>query len=97
MFRIAGKALFAVLLAGGAAPAIAADDYEPPVEVPEVVGGWYIRGYIGMSNQFFDGLESELCSPRALLFRLADEGGFSWSRSSAAAWATSSMTIFAAI
>ena len=74
MFRIAGKTLFAVLLAGGTAPAIAADYYEPPVEVP-VVGGWYIRGHIGMSNQFFDGLELDLFDT-ASEFGWHDEGGF---------------------
>ena len=39
-------------------------------------GGWYIRGHIGMSNQFYDGLESDLF---ALPFGFGwyDEGGFS--------------------
>ena len=49
----------AALLAGVAGPALAADYIEEPIEVV-AVGGWYIRGYIGMSNQFFDGLESDL-------------------------------------
>jgi opacity protein-like surface antigen len=77
MYGFARNALFAVLLAGVAGPALAADYIEEPIEVvPEVVGGWYIRGHIGMSNQFFDGLESDL-------FDLPDdhgwydEGGFS--------------------
>ena len=77
MFDIARKALFAALLAGVAMPAIAADFYEPVEEVvPVAVGGWYIRGHIGMSNQFFDGLESDLF---AIPFEFGwyDEGGFS--------------------
>src|SRR5687768_13152357 len=70
MYGIARNALFAVLLAGVAGPALAADYIEEPIEVvPEVVGGWYIRGYIGMSNQFFDGLESDL-------FDIPDEFGW---------------------
>jgi opacity protein-like surface antigen len=60
MHGFARKALFAALVAGAAGPAFAADLYEPIEVVPEVVGGWYIRGHIGMSNQFFDGLESDL-------------------------------------
>lgn len=52
MSKFAKKALFAVLLAGVAGPALAADPYYPPAEPapPQVVyedesyGGWYIRG-----------------------------------------------------
>jgi opacity protein-like surface antigen len=75
MYGIARNALFAVLLAGAAGPALAADYIEEPVEVV-AVGGWYIRGYIGMSNQFFDGLESDLFDipPE---FGWYDDGGFS--------------------
>lgn len=77
MFDFARKALFAALLAGVAGPAIAADYYEPPVDIPPppVVGGWYLRGHIGMSNQFYDGLESDLFS---IPFDTGwyDDGGF---------------------
>jgi opacity protein-like surface antigen len=76
MYGIARNALFAVLLAGVAGPAMAADYIEEPIEVvPEVVGGWYIRGHIGMSNQFFDGLESDLFDIPAE-FGWYDEGEF---------------------
>jgi opacity protein-like surface antigen len=77
MYGIARNALFAVLLAGVAGPALAADYIEEPIEVvPEVVGGWYIRGYLGMSNQFFDGLESDLFETTGE-FGWYDDGGFS--------------------
>jgi opacity protein-like surface antigen len=77
MYGFARNALFAVLLAGVAGPALAADYIEEPIEVvPEVVGGWYIRGHLGMSNQFFDGLESELFDA-PFEFGWFDEGDFS--------------------
>ena len=77
MYGLARKILVAALLAGVAGPALAADYIEPPIEVvPEVVGGWYIRGHIGMINQFFDGLESELFDT-ALAHGWYDDGGFS--------------------
>ena len=76
-----GKKVFAVMvLAGLAAPVMAADLYEPPViEVPEpVYGGWYIRGHIGMSNQDFYGLDSDLFDSVAILdYGWHDDGGFS--------------------
>ncbi len=75
MFDFARKALFATLLATVAMPAIAADYYEPPVEEVPVYGGWYIRGHIGMSNQFFDQLELDLFDT-ALDHGWYDEGGF---------------------
>lgn len=75
MRELAKKALVAVLLAGVAGPALAADLIEEPI-VPEVYGGWYIRGHIGMSNQFFDELDSDLFSiPFA--HGWYDDGGFS--------------------
>lgn len=75
MYGFARKALLAALVAGVTGPAFAADLYEPIEVVPEVVGGWYIRGHIGMSNQFFDGLESDLFDT-ALNHGWYDEGGF---------------------
>lgn len=79
MFVFARKALFVALLAGVAGPAFAADYYEPqPEVVPEIVGGWYIRGHIGMSNQEFDGLESSLYGASSIIdYGWHDEGGFS--------------------
>lgn len=75
MYGFVKKSLFAALVVGTAGPALAADYIEEPIEVV-AVGGWYIRGYLGMSNQFFDGLESELFSiPDA--FGWNDDGGFS--------------------
>lgn len=75
MFRFAKTTLIAALLAGTAGSALAADIIEEPIEVV-AFGGWYIRGYIGMSNQFYDGLESELFAlPSG--FGWYDEGGFS--------------------
>jgi opacity protein-like surface antigen len=61
MLRLAKPILLgAALMAGVAAPASAADLYEPPViELPPPVrsyGGWYIRGHIGMSNQRVDSI-----------------------------------------
>jgi opacity protein-like surface antigen len=76
MYGFARNALFAALLAGVAGPALAADYIEEPIEVPVEVGGWYIRGYIGMSNQFFDGLESNLFD-LPFEFGWYDDGGFS--------------------
>lgn len=76
MYRFVRKTLLATLVAGVAGPAFAADLYEPVEVIPEVVGGWYIRGHIGMSNQFFDGLESDLFDT-ADSFGWYDEGGFS--------------------
>ncbi len=76
MYRFVKRALFAALLAGAAGPAYSADIIEEPVIVPVVVGGWYIRGDIGMSNQFYDGLESDLFS-LPFAFGWYDDGGFS--------------------
>ena len=79
MHNIGMKALAATLLAGVAAPALAADPVDPVVEVIDqtavIGGGWYLRGHIGMSNQRIDGLESDLYAfPDAHGF--LDEGGF---------------------
>ena len=63
MSRLAKPILLgAALMAGVGAPAMAADFYEPAPPVyyePEpkpAIGGWYIRGHIGMSNQRVDGI-----------------------------------------
>lgn len=63
MFRFSRKALIAVMATGLAAPALAADLYEPPVEeAPPVIqevqyGGWYIRGDLGYHKSKFLGAE----------------------------------------
>ncbi len=80
MFNFEKKALLVALLAGMAGPAMAADYYEPPVDIPPppVVGGWYIRGHIGMSNQYSDELTSSLYSePSILDYGWHDSGDFS--------------------
>lgn len=54
MSGTAKRAFLAALMAGIAAPALAADLIEAPAVVPVVqdpFGGWYLRGHIGMSNQ----------------------------------------------
>lgn len=78
MHDYAKKVLAAMIVAGAASPAMAADLYVPPVvEVPVVIGGWYLRGHIGMSNQYFDGLDSSLYdNPTITDFGWHDDGGF---------------------
>lgn len=79
MTPLLGVALAAVV----AGPALAADFYEPPVvEAPPVyhkpvaVGGWYIRGHLGMSNQQYKGLYNVLFDTVDNL-EFLDKGGFS--------------------
>lgn len=78
MNRFALKIVMGALLAGAAIPAYAADILvEEPVEVvPVAAGGWYMRGYIGMSNQYFDQLSSDLYDV-PFEFSWIDEGSFS--------------------
>jgi opacity protein-like surface antigen len=70
----------ALMLAGLAAPAVAADLYEAPVvEAPVAipqVGGWYLRGYVGMSNQDYDGLDYEYFDEPGFTQTWLDDGGF---------------------
>lgn len=74
MYRFARMTFVAGLFAGAAGPSVAADLYVEPVVEP-VVGAWYLRGYLGMSNQFYEGLESDLFDiPFA--HGWYDEGGF---------------------
>lgn len=80
MFNLAKPAfLSAALLAGAAAPAFAADFYEPPpVEIPPPpieYGGWYLRGHVGMSNQRVDEIYNELFENAATV-EFLDDGGF---------------------
>lgn len=65
MSRPAAAILFTALVACVSLPAQAADLYQPPViyepPPPKVqVGGWYLRGYIGMTNQRVDKLDNVL-------------------------------------
>jgi opacity protein-like surface antigen len=79
---IAGAALISV----AAMPADAADIiYDPPVykyEPPEPVsyGGWYLRGYVGLTNQRYRGLDSDalrlVIEDPARDFRWLDRGTF---------------------
>lgn len=64
MFYFTRTALVAVMAAGMAVPALAADLYEPPiVEAPPPViqdvqyGGWYIRGDLGYHKSKFQGAD----------------------------------------
>jgi opacity protein-like surface antigen len=72
--------LAALMATGAAAPAVAADLIEPPVvEVapPPVIGGWYIRGYLGMTNQRLGELRTDLYDdPGIEAHGWHDKGGF---------------------
>ncbi|WP_104664489.1 outer membrane protein [Ensifer adhaerens] len=59
----------------GGIPAAAADLYVEPDPVVVPVGGWYLRGYLGMSNQRLGSLENADFS-LAPFHELVDEGGF---------------------
>lgn len=69
-----------LVLAGFSVPATAADLYEPtpyvaPTPVPSV-GGWYIRGHLGMSNQHFDRLEYQYFDVPGFTQNWLDDGDF---------------------
>jgi len=69
----------AFALAAPGTAAIAADMPEPPVFEPPPVayGGWYLRGYIGMTNQDFGGMEHPAFSdPDLDYFEWINEGEF---------------------
>jgi opacity protein-like surface antigen len=74
MFYFKRAALAAAMATTLAAPALAADLYEPPVEeAPAVIqdvqyGGWYIRGDLGYHKSDFRGADyitygAENCGP----------------------------------
>lgn len=79
MHNFGTKAFVAALLLGVAAPAFAADPVEPVIEVEQPsYGGWYLRGNIGMSNQFLDRLESAAFqNPGIIDHTWLDKGDFS--------------------
>lgn len=61
MFNLSKTAIAACALAATALPALAADiPYEPVPVPPAVLGGWYLRGDIGFSNQEVDELDNVL-------------------------------------
>ena len=62
MFNLSKTAIAACALAAIATPAMAADliPYEPVPVPPAVLGGWYLRGDIGYSNQQVDSLYNVL-------------------------------------
>ncbi|PSJ62433.1 outer membrane protein [Pseudaminobacter soli (ex Li et al. 2025)] len=69
----------AALMAGGmSVPAMAADLVEQPVVVAPAIGAWYIRGYLGMTNQRLGELRSDLYNdPTIVAYGWHDKGGFS--------------------
>lgn len=72
-------ALAALLMASVSIPAMAADLYVPPEEpvVVPVVGGWYIRGFLGMTNQRLGELRTDLYNDPDIEARgWHDKGGF---------------------
>jgi len=59
------------LVSSGALAADLSAPYQPPVDS----GGWYLRGYIGQSNQFLDSI-SHPSFATAQQFTFLDKGGF---------------------
>lgn len=75
MRKFLGSAVAALIVSSSAG---AADLYTPPPPVDPgvpVVGGWYLRGYLGMSNQRLGHLDQELFHTLEV-HDLVDEGGF---------------------
>ena len=73
--RIFGLAGAAALLSTAT---LAADLPPPPAPMPPVVvqaGGWYLRGFVGMSNQFINDI-SHPSFATAQRFEFLDKGGF---------------------
>ncbi len=60
-----------VLVSSGALAADLAAPYQPPVDS----GGWYLRGFIGQSNQFLNNI-SHPAFATAQQFTFLDKGGF---------------------
>jgi len=76
----------AVLISVASLPANAADivdaQFDPVVyDPPVIVGGWYLRGYIGMTNQRHKGLDSlaiqNALNTPAMEYQWLDRGSFS--------------------
>jgi opacity protein-like surface antigen len=69
--------LITVAALATAVPVFAADLYDPQPPPPPVVpfGGWYLRGDLGMSSQYFSGLNHELFKA-VDIHDFPDKGGF---------------------
>jgi opacity protein-like surface antigen len=76
MRKFLKPALAALMASGMSVPAIAADLVEQPVVVAPVIGGWYLRGYLGMTNQRLGELRSDLYD-YTQAYGWHDKGGFS--------------------
>jgi opacity protein-like surface antigen len=76
--RIVAIAIAAGLCGGGLSGAAFAADLDPYVEpVPLAVGGWYLRGAIGMSNQRLDSLEYQYFEAPGYATEWINKGDFS--------------------
>jgi opacity protein-like surface antigen len=77
MQKFLKPALAALMMAGLSAPVMAADLIEPVVEAPPVIGAWYIRGFLGMTNQRLGDLRTDLYNDPAMVAHgWNDKGGF---------------------
>lgn len=74
------SAVVAALATAGILPAHAADLIDPPVieyeDPAPAIGGWYLRGYLGMTNQNFKGLDYEYFDAPGWEQTWPDKGGF---------------------
>jgi opacity protein-like surface antigen len=76
--RILAVMVAAGLSVGGLSGAAVAADLEPYVEpVPLAVGGWYLRGAIGMSNQQLGDLDYEYFNEPGYVTDWMNDGDFS--------------------
>lgn len=77
--RFLGAGLVAVIAGGVPLAALAADlpvIYPEPTPVYKPVGGWYLRGSLGMSNQRLDRLDYQYFDEPGFEHSWLDEGGF---------------------
>jgi len=72
MFALAGAA---ALVSSGALAADLPSPFQPPMPAPVESGGWYLRGYIGQSNQYLNEI-SHPAFATAQEFTFLDKGGF---------------------
>ncbi len=81
MMKYTHCALAGVILTASATQAFSADIIDPvvidPAPAAVAVGGWYLRGYLGMTNQDFDGITSDLyLQPAIEAYGWHDSGSF---------------------